>query len=71
MARNGTAIDPVCGCPVREASAESREYESRRYFFCSPGCRRRFEEGSAQVRAAELARLGALFGKRPTAWGVA
>ncbi len=71
MARNGTAIDPVCGRTVREAAAESQEYQSRRYFFCSAACRRRFEAGTEQVRAAELARLGALFGKRATAWGMA
>lgn len=71
MARNGTAIDPVCGRTVREAAAESREYQSRRYFFCSSACRSRFEAGAEQVRTAELARLGALFGKRRAAWGVA
>lgn len=71
MAGNGTAIDPVCGRTVREATAESLEYQSRRYFFCSPGCRRRFEAGAEQVRSAELARLGALFGKRKAAWGMA
>ncbi len=71
MARNGTAIDPVCGRAVAEATAESQEYRSRHYYFCSPGCRRRFEARAEQMRAAELARLGALFGKRAAAWGVA
>ncbi len=71
MAGNGTSIDPVCGRAVREAGAESQEHQSRRYYFCSPACRRRFEAGTDQVRAAELARLGALFGKRAAAWGVA
>ncbi len=71
MARNGTAIDPVCGRAVAEQAAESREHDSRRYYFCSAACRRRFERSAEQVRAAELARLGALFGKRAAAWGVA
>ncbi len=71
MSRNGTAIDPVCGRAVVEANAESREYQSRRYYFCSPACRRHFEAGAEKVRAAELARLGALFGKRAEAWAIA
>jgi YHS domain-containing protein len=71
MARNGTSIDPVCGRTVTEASSETSEYRSRRYYFCSRGCRRRFEGHSERMRAAELARLGALFGKPPAPWGVA
>ncbi len=71
MLRSGTAIDPVCGRPVAETSAETSEYGSRRYFFCSGGCRRSFEGRSEHMRAAELARLGALFGKPPATWGLA
>lgn len=71
MTSNGSAIDPVCGQPVAETSAETSEYRSRRYFFCSRGCRRRFEGHSERMHAAELARLGALFGSRKTPWGVA
>ncbi len=71
MATGGTSIDPVCGRPVAETSAETSEYRSRRYFFCSRGCRRRFEGHSEHMRAAELARLGALFGKPPAPWGLA
>jgi YHS domain-containing protein len=68
---SGTSIDPVCGRTVAEASAETSEYRSRRYYFCSRGCLRRFEGHSERMRAAELARLGALFGKPPAPWGVA
>jgi len=71
VAGNGTAIDPVCGRTVAEASAETSEYASRRYFFCSRGCRRNFEGHSERMRAAEMARLGALFGKQKAPWGLA
>ncbi len=69
MVGSGRAIDPVCGRPVAETSTETSEYRSRRYFFCSSGCRHRFEGQSERMRAAELARLGALFGKPPAPWG--
>jgi YHS domain-containing protein len=71
MASKGTAIDPVCGCPVAETSAETSEYRSRRYYFCSRRCRRRFEDHSEQMHAAELARLGVLFGRPGARWGLA
>jgi YHS domain-containing protein len=71
MAGKGTSIDPVCGRTVAEASAESSEYRSRRYFFCSRSCRRRFEGHSERMRAAEMARLGALFGSARAPWGLA
>jgi YHS domain-containing protein len=70
MSRNGTSIDPVCGRAVAEISAETQEYRSRRYFFCSPSCRERFEGQAERMRVAELARLGALFGKRRDPWGM-
>ncbi len=66
------AIDPVCGRPVAESTAETSEYRSRKYFFCSRRCRRRFEGQAERMRAAELARLGALFGNtRKAPWGMA
>jgi YHS domain-containing protein len=71
MVGNGNAIDPVCGRTVAEASAETSEYRSRRYFFCSKRCRRRFEGHSERMHAAEMARLGALFGRRKEPWGMA
>ncbi len=71
MAQDGNAIDPVCGRTVAEASAETSEYRSRRYFFCSGRCRRRFECQAERMCAAEMARLGALFGKPQEPWGMA
>jgi Cu+-exporting ATPase len=38
------AIDPVCGMTVDEATAPAKtEYGGRTYYFCAPGCKRRFE----------------------------
>jgi YHS domain-containing protein len=71
MANAGVAIDPVCGRPVVEATAQGLEYKKRRYFFCSVRCRREFERRAEQIHLRELARLGALFGDRKVRWGVA
>ena len=39
------AKDPVCGMDVDEktAAAES-EYKGQTYYFCSPGCKRAFDQ---------------------------
>jgi xanthine dehydrogenase accessory factor len=38
------AVDPVCGMTVEVAGARQvAGYGGRDYFFCCPGCRRRFE----------------------------
>jgi Cu+-exporting ATPase len=36
------AIDPICGMEVDEKTALSVEYEGKKYYFCSPGCRDKF-----------------------------
>jgi uncharacterized membrane protein YraQ (UPF0718 family)/YHS domain-containing protein len=49
------ARDPVCGMTVDRAKALSAQHAGRRYFFCGPGCRVRFEaepERYAPSRAA-------------------
>jgi YHS domain-containing protein len=71
MARAPVSIDPVCGKPVVEAGASSFEYKRRTYFFCSPGCRGRFERHAERMRVAELARMGALFAGSKAHWGLA
>ncbi|HEU5342978.1 MAG TPA: YHS domain-containing protein [Ktedonobacterales bacterium] len=39
-----TAIDPVCGMEVDTATAAgSSEYQGQTYYFCSAGCKRRFD----------------------------
>ncbi len=41
-----TAKDPVCGMDVEIATAEWKtEYKGQIYYFCSPGCKRSFEQG--------------------------
>jgi P-type Cu+ transporter len=37
------ARDPVCGMTVDRSKALSLEHAGRRYFFCGPGCRAKFE----------------------------
>ncbi len=37
--------DPVCGMDVDPGSAAgSSEYEGKTYYFCSPGCKKQFDE---------------------------
>ncbi len=41
--------DPVCGMEVEEQSAAAQsEYEEQTYYFCSPGCKKKFEEDPEQ-----------------------
>ena len=37
------ARDPVCGMTVGRGRSETSEHRGRRYFFCGPGCRAKFE----------------------------
>jgi uncharacterized membrane protein YraQ (UPF0718 family)/YHS domain-containing protein len=37
------ARDPVCGMSVDRGKAPSADHRGRRYFFCGPGCRSKFE----------------------------
>lgn len=39
------AKDPVCGMDVDEATAAGKsEYKGQTYYFCSPGCKRSFDQ---------------------------
>jgi Cu+-exporting ATPase len=41
-----TQRDLVCGMQVEEESAAGRsEHEGRTYYFCSAGCKEKFDEG--------------------------
>ena len=40
----GKAIDPVCGMEVDTSTQYKTVYKGRIYYFCSPVCKRRFEE---------------------------
>ena len=44
--------DPICGMPVEEEGAAGRtEYKGRDYYFCSAGCRERFNEDPGRYAA--------------------
>jgi YHS domain-containing protein len=39
------AKDPVCGMEVNpEQSAGKSEYQGQTYYFCSPSCKRQFDQ---------------------------
>ncbi len=39
------AVDPVCKMQVDPAKAAGKsEYKGETYYFCAPGCKRRFDE---------------------------
>ncbi len=41
--------DPVCGMQVEEAEAAGQaEHEGRTYYFCSSGCKSKFEANPAE-----------------------
>jgi YHS domain-containing protein len=67
----GVALDPICGRPVLETESENAEYKRKKYFFCSKGCRSRFERHAERIHVGELARMGALFATSGAHWGVA
>ena len=47
------AKDPVCGMDVEESKAAAKsEYQGRTYYFCSPGCKKAFDEQPARYGAA-------------------
>jgi uncharacterized protein len=48
-----SARDPVCGMTVDRRKAESSGHRGRRYFFCGPGCRAKFEADSERYAAKE------------------
>ena len=37
------ALDVVCRMDVDEATHHRSEHDGRTYFFCGPGCKRRFD----------------------------
>ena len=48
------ATDPVCGMEVRPQNAAGRsEYHGETYFFCSTGCKARFDENPTSYTATE------------------
>jgi YHS domain-containing protein len=44
-----THTDPVCNMQVDEQSAAGNsEYQGQTYYFCSPGCKQRFDQNPQQ-----------------------
>ncbi len=44
-----TRKDPICGMDVEEAEAAGQtEYEGETYYFCSPGCKAKFDLNPAE-----------------------
>lgn len=53
LVEEAVAVDPVCGMTVTIAdAAETAEHDGITYYFCGPGCRRRFEEDAERYLEA-------------------
>jgi uncharacterized membrane protein YraQ (UPF0718 family)/YHS domain-containing protein len=48
------ARDPVCGMTVDRRKPETSEHRGRRYFFCGPGCRAKFEADPERYVSTEV-----------------
>jgi len=49
-----TAIDPICGMSVDPATAEYRsDHDGKTYYFCSRGCKERFDEDPGRFVSAK------------------
>lgn len=45
-------VDPVCGMAVQEETAVAKSrFEGVTYFFCSEGCKQRFDQSPARFIA--------------------
>ena len=52
MTDKTTAVDPVCEMTVEIATAEFRSsHEGKDYYFCSAGCKARFDKDPAKFVA--------------------
>ncbi len=41
--------DPICGMQVEEQNAAGQsDYQGKTYYFCSPGCKSKFDQGPEQ-----------------------
>lgn len=46
------AVDPICKMTVDEKTAEyTSEYNGKTYYFCAPGCKKKFDENPGQYVA--------------------
>ncbi len=54
------AIDPVCGMTVDERTAPATSvYQGKTYYFCAPGCKRRFDADPEQILRGKPKGMGA------------
>ena len=45
------AIDPICKMTVDEKTAKfTSEYKGKKYYFCAPGCKKKFDADPANTR---------------------
>ena len=50
----GEATDPVCGMKVKKKkAAATAEHDGETYYFCAPGCKKKFEENPEQYLEGE------------------
>ena len=43
------AIDPICKMTVDEKTAKfTSEYKGKKYYFCAPGCKKKFDSDPAK-----------------------
>jgi len=48
------AIDPICKMAVDEKTAQyTTVYKGKTYYFCAPGCKRRFDESPEKYVVSE------------------
>jgi YHS domain-containing protein len=66
-----SSFDPICGKRVDPSDSQAVEYKKRKYFFCSPRCRERFQRQAERHRVQDLARMGVLFTSQKVRWGLA
>lgn len=58
-----TQIDPVCGMQVSPAQAAGQsEYGGKTYYFCSRGCKTKFDNNPSEFAAANQPRSGGCCG---------
>jgi YHS domain-containing protein len=52
--RKKMAIDPICKMNVDEDTAQYKsEYKGKTYYFCAPGCKKKFDENPGQYADEE------------------
>jgi Cu+-exporting ATPase len=65
----GSELDPVCGMEVDPASAEHTSlHEGKRYFFCNPSCKRKFDAEPAKYLAGHREPMDAAAVPAGTKW---